>query len=66
MDKKYVATTIDVISLNARHFAAMTEAQAVKALIADGFTSDEAWAKSAYAACVKDVKAADKPEVKKG
>lgn len=60
--KKPVHTHIDSISLNSRHFAAMSEAEAVKALIADGFTKDEAWAKAAYAKCVEDVKKADTPE----
>ncbi len=66
MDKKPVQTTIGPQSLNARHFAAMSEADAVKAMIADGFTKDEAWAKKAYATCVTDVKKADAEESKSG
>lgn len=62
---KPVQTTIGDQSLNARHFAAMSEENAIKALIADGFTKDEAWAKKAYAQCVADVKKADAPEEKK-
>ena len=62
MNKPYVSTTIGDQSLNARHFASMSEVDAVKALIADGFTKDETWAKKAYAACVTDVKKADEPK----
>lgn len=58
---KPIQVTIDDQSLNARHFAGMTEAEAVKALIADGLTSDEAWAKKAYKLCVDAVKKADAP-----
>jgi len=59
---KPVHTHIDELSLNSRHFANMSEADGVKALIADGFTTDEAWAKKAWKLCVEDVKKADKPE----
>lgn len=62
---KYVSTTISNQSLNARHFAAMSEADAVKAIIADGFTDKEAWAKKAYNACVADVKKADEKPAEK-
>lgn len=62
--EKMVHTSIDGITLNSRHFAKKTEAEAVKALIADGFTEDEAWAKKAYKACVEDVKKADAPPAK--
>lgn len=57
--QKEIQTSIDAVSLNSRHFANKTEAEAVKALIADGFTKDENWAKKAYKACVEDVKKAD-------
>lgn len=63
--EKHLKTHIDEISLNSRHFAAMTEADGVKALIADGFTTDEAWAKKAHKQCVADVKKADAPEAAK-
>lgn len=59
--KKVVHTSIDGITLLSRHFADKSEADGVKAIIADGFTEDEAWAKKAYKACVEDVKKADAP-----
>ena len=64
MVKKPVHTIVDGKNLTARHFAAMTEEVAVKAIIADGITTDEAWAKKAYSLCVKDVNKADKPAEK--
>lgn len=64
MNKKPVHTYVDGQNLTARHFAAMGEADAVKAMIADGITTDEAWAKKAYGLCVKDVNQADKPAEK--
>lgn len=48
------AVTIDGISINATHFGAMTEPEAVTRMIADGFvpggSDDEkkVWAKKAY------------------
>lgn len=62
--KKPVHTHIDSLSLNSRHFAEMNEADGVKALIANGFTTDEAWAKKAYKLCVDDVKKTDTPPKK--
>lgn len=64
MKQKPVHTIIDGKNLTARHFAAMSEEVAVKAMIADGITTDEAWAKKAHALCIKDVKEADKPAEK--
>lgn len=61
---KPVQTTIGDQSFNARHFSGMSEADAVKAMIADGLTKDEAFSKQVYAACVADVKKADEPPKK--
>jgi len=58
---KAVHTHIDSLSLNSRHFAAMNEQDGIKALIADGFTKDEGWAKKAWKQCAEDVKKADNP-----
>lgn len=62
---KDVKTHIDEISLNSRHFASKNEADGIKAIIADGFTTDETWAKKAWTQCVADVKKADAPETAK-
>ena len=59
---KYVSVDVDGQNLNARHFAAKSEEDAVKAMVADQITKDEAWAKKAYAACVKGVREADAPK----
>lgn len=49
--------TIDGVTINAKHFAAMPEAKAVKCMLADGLVPDsagttitekEVWAKRAY------------------
>lgn len=51
---------IDGIGLNAKHFAAMSEADAVKEMkdgnILKTHNKDEAWAKAAYAKCVEALK----------
>jgi hypothetical protein len=60
--KTYVAALVDDVNINARHFAAMTEAEAVDAMIKDGITDDKAWAKKAYKESVKKVADADKPK----
>lgn len=54
--------TIGEVSLNATHFAGKTESDAVKAMIADGITSEEAWARKAYKACQEAVKKPEKPK----
>jgi len=62
---------IDGIGLNAEHFAAMNEKEAVAKMKADNilstYSKDEEWAKGAYAQCVLKVKGpvAKPKEVKK-
>lgn len=57
-----VQITIGEVSLNAAHFAGKTESDAVKAMISDGITTDEAWAKKAYKVCCDAVKKPEKPK----
>lgn len=45
---KTVIVKVDGIGLNATHFSAMNEAEAVKAMVADGITKDEVWARNSY------------------
>lgn len=59
---QHVSTIIDGINLNARHFSAMNETDAINAMIADGITQDRAWAKKAFNQMSDDVKKADAPK----
>lgn len=65
MKKTPIQTSIDNVSLNARHFASKTEEEAIKSMKADGLATTDAWAKKAYKACVEDVKKADAQPVQK-
>lgn len=60
MKNESVHTHIGDISLNSRHYASLSEAEAVSKMKADGVTTDDGWAKKAYVACANDVKKADK------
>lgn len=66
--KVHVSTNIDGLNLNARHFAAMPKAEALKALVVEakgaGGTVDEAWATKALDKINADIDAVDNPKAK--
>jgi hypothetical protein len=55
-----VNVKVDGVGLNATHFSAMSEQDAIKAMSADGISNDSAWSKKAYTACQKAVADATK------